>query len=35
VLALPAGNTVIRMLPAVTITFEQLDKVTEALIEVL
>jgi len=35
VLALPAGKTVIRMLPAVTITFEQLDKVTEALIEVL
>jgi acetylornithine/LysW-gamma-L-lysine aminotransferase len=35
VLALPAGANVIRMLPPVPITYEQLDKVAEALKEAL
>ena len=35
VLALPAGKTVIRMLPPLTITYEQLDKVIATLKEVL
>lgn len=35
VLALPAGTTVIRLLPPLTIEYEQLDKVAEVLSEVL
>jgi acetylornithine/LysW-gamma-L-lysine aminotransferase len=35
VLALPAGLTVIRLLPPLVITQEQLDQVVEVLAEVL
>ena len=35
ILALPAGMTVIRLLPPLVITYEQLDRVLEALNEVL
>ncbi len=35
VLALPAGLTVIRLLPPLVITREQIDRVVEALHEVL
>ncbi len=35
VLALPAGKTVIRMLPPVPITYEQIDKTTDALKDIL
>ncbi len=35
ILALPAGMTVIRLLPPLVITYEQADKVLEALNEVL
>ena len=35
VLALPAGATVIRLLPPLVITYEELDQVTEQLLSVL
>jgi len=35
VMALPAGNTVLRFLPPLSITSEDIDQVTDALKEVL
>jgi acetylornithine/LysW-gamma-L-lysine aminotransferase len=35
VLALPAGNTVLRLLPPLTISYEEMGRIIEALREVL
>jgi len=35
ILTLPAGSTVLRLLPPLTISYEQLDKVTDTIGKIL